>query len=139
MQLRITSITTPEVGKLISDVAVALEDRLHAYIESQDYGANIQQLAVFFVSVDSDPLENERYCVANNRASRYKDLLTGNMVKFVGVAVPVDPALVLRTSPEALPKILQNLLVDELAAPAYALPKKFDNRRLADDLSAALA
>lgn len=124
---------------MISDVTTALEDQLRPHIEPQDYGAGIQQFAVFFVSVDSDPLENERYCLANNRASRYKDLVTGEMVKFVGIAVPIDPALVLRTPPEVLPKLLQDLLVDELATPAYALPKKFDGQRLVADLRTALA
>lgn len=138
IKLRITSIAASEVGQLISNVTTVLEDRLRPHIEAQDYGADIEQFAVFFVSVDSDALENERYCVVNNRSSRYKHLLTGKMVKFVGIAVPVDPALVLQTSPEALHKILQDLLLEEMATPAYALPQKFDRQRLEADFRTAL-
>ena len=138
MKLRITSITASEVGQLINRVTTTLEDRLRPLIESRDYGGGIQQFAVFFVSVDSDPLENERYCLANNRVSRYKDILTGEIVRFAGLAVPVDPAIVLSSSQKALPGILQGLLLEELAAPAYALPKKFDRQGLLADLQTAL-
>ena len=123
---------------MISEVTTKLEDRLCPLFEQRDYGGGIQQLAVFFVSVDSDPIANERYCIANNRASRYKDLLTGEMVRFVGIAVPVDPALVLESAREALPKLLEGLLLEELDDPAYALPKKFDGKRLFADMKSAL-
>ena len=139
MRLRITSITTPEVGQLVGNLTTMLEDRLRPSIETQDYGTGIAQFVVFFVSVDSDLLENERYCVANNRCSRYKDLVTGEIVKFIGLAVPIDPALILRTPEEALPGILGSLLLDEVAIPAYALPRTFDRPRLAADLRAAFA
>ena len=139
MKLRITSITASKVGGLINSVTTALEDQLRPFIEPRDYGGGIQQFAVFFVSVDSDPLENERYCMANNRASRYKDLLTGQMVKFVGIAIPVDPETVLGSPPAELPKLLKVSLLDELGSPAYAMPKKFDRQRLLADLRAVLA
>lgn len=139
MKLRVTSVTASEVGELINSVTTSLEDRLRPLVEQQDYGGGIQQFAVFFVSVDSDPLENERYCHANNRAGRYKDILTGKMVSFVGIAIPVDPKRVLSLPREALPEFLQGLLLEELEAPAYALPKKFDHQRLLADLTAVLA
>jgi len=138
MKLRITSITTSEVGERINSVTTALEDRLRPLVASREYGGDIQQLAVFFVSVDSDASANERYCIVNNRAGRYKDMLTGELVRFVGLAVAVDPAIVLSSSRGALPAILQGLLLDELAAPAYALPEKFDRQALLADLRAAL-
>ncbi len=139
MQLRVTSITASEVGELINSVTTGLEDRLHPVVESKDYGAGVDQFAVFFVSVDSDPIENERYCCANNRAGRYKDMLTGKMVRFVGIAVPVDPHVVLSSPREVLPRRLEGLLLDELESPAYAMPKKFDRQRLLADLRSALA
>lgn len=138
MKLRITSITASEVGELINSVSTALEDQLCPVIELRDYGGDIQQFIVFFISVDSDFLENERYCIANNRASQFKDRLTGKMVRYVGLAVPVNPAVVLDTPKEALKKNLQNLLLEELAAPPYAMPKKFNRQALLDDLRVAL-
>jgi hypothetical protein len=139
MKLRVTSITAPEVGELINSVTTVLEDRLRPVVEPNDYGGGIAQFAVFFVSVDSDPIENERYCCANNRAGRYKDLLTSKMVSFVGIAVPVDPKVVLSSPREVLPQLLEALLLDELASPAYAMPKKFDRQHLLADLRSALA
>jgi hypothetical protein len=139
MKLRVTSITASEVGELINSVTTSLEDRLRPLLEQRDYGGGIQQLALFYVSVDSDPLENERYCCTNNRVGRYKDILTGNMVSFVGIAIPIDPKRVLNSPREGLPKLLQGLLLEELEAPAYALPRKFESQRLVADLKAALA
>ena len=139
MKLRVTSITASEVGELINSVTTRLEDRLRPVVEPKDYGGGIAQFAVFFISVDSDPIENERYCTANNRAGRYKDLVTGKMVSFVGIAVPVDPREVLSSPREALPQLLEGLLLDELDSPAYAMPKKFDREHLLEDLRSALA
>jgi hypothetical protein len=93
---------------------------------------------VFFVSVDSDSLENKRYCLANNRASRYKDLLTHQVVKFVGIAIPVDPAIVLRLPQAELSALLEGQLLAELESPAYAMPRKFDRQRLLADIKAVL-
>lgn len=137
MKLRMTSITTPEVGAQINSVTTALEDQLCPLIESRQYGGGIQQFA-FFVSVDSDPRTNERICIASNRAGRYEHILTSETVRFVGLAVPVDPAIVLHSSPGSLPAILQGLFLDALATPAYALPEKFDRQGLLADLRAAL-
>lgn len=139
MKIRVTSIVAPEVRALVSGVTTRLEDRFSPVVEPNDYGGGIDQFAVFFVSVDSDPLENERYCTANNRASQYKDLVTGKMVKFVGIAIPVDPETVLGSPHAELPKLLEGLLLDELESPAYAMPKKFDRLRLLADLNAVLA
>jgi hypothetical protein len=119
MKLRITSITTPEVGEQVNNVTTALEDRLRPFIESREYGGCIREFAVFFVSVDPDTLANERFCIANNRASRYKDILTGEIVRFVALAVPVDPAIVLHSSREALPGVLQRLLLDEFNCTSF--------------------
>jgi hypothetical protein len=139
MKLRVTSITATDVGALISGVTCRLEDRLRPILEPKDYGGDIDQLAVFFVSVDADAVANERYCVANNRAGRYKDLLTGKMTRFLGISVAVDPRLVLSSSKDALPRLLETLFLDELKSPAYAFPKKFEHRRLVADVTSALA
>jgi len=138
MKLRVTSITVSDVGEQINSVTTALEDLLRPVVAAQDYGGGIEQFAVFFVSVDSDSVENERYCRANNRAGRYKDIVTGKMVSFVGLAIPVDPKTVLSSSREALQQLLQGLLFEELETPAYTLPKKFNRQRLLADLKAAL-
>ena len=61
------------------------------------------------------------------------------MVKFVGIAVPVDPETVLGSPQAELPKLLEGLLLAELESPAYAMPKMFDRQRLLADLKAALA
>ncbi|HYE71117.1 MAG TPA: hypothetical protein VD932_06310 [Aquabacterium sp.] len=129
-----TSIVSPEVRSLISEVTTRLEDRLGPILGPVDYGGGVDQFVVFFVSVDSDPLENERYCVANNRAGRYKDLQTGKSVRFVGIAIPVSPETVSRTPQGELPKLLETLLLAELESPAYAMPQKFNRERLLADV-----
>jgi hypothetical protein len=139
IRIRITSIVAPEVRAPISSVTTRLEDQLGPVVAPIDYGGGIDQFAVFFVSVESDPLENERYCIANNRASRYKDLLTGKMVKFVGIAIPIAPETVLASSQVELSKRIEDLLLEELESPAYAMPKNFDRQRLLADLRVFLA
>lgn len=138
MQLRITSITSSEVGALISGITTVLEDRLCPIIEPNQYGTGIDLFVAFFVSVDSDPMENERYCFANNRSGRFKHMLTGETVRFVGIAVPVDPEIVLKHPSGKLSSLLQELFLEELASPAYVMPKRFERERLWHDISTAL-
>lgn len=138
MQLRITSITSSEVGALISGITTALEDRLCPLIEPNQYGTGIDQFVAFFVSVDSDPVANERYYIANNRSGRFQHMLTGETGRFVGIAVPVDPQIVLKYPPGKLSSHLEELFLDELASPAYVMPKRFERERLWHDISTAL-
>ncbi|HYE71114.1 MAG TPA: hypothetical protein VD932_06295 [Aquabacterium sp.] len=132
------SITATEVGEQVNSVAIALEDRLRPALASKNYGGGVEQFVVFIVSVDAHPLENERYCIANNRAGRYKDMMTGRMVSFVGIAVPVNPEAVRGSSSEGLDRHLHDLLLKELGSPAYAMPKAFDRQRLFEDVVLAL-
>jgi hypothetical protein len=134
MKFRVTSITAPEVGAWINDAVIGLQNRLSPTLDSKDYGGDIGQFVVSFVSVDSDRLENERYCIANNRSSRYKDILTGKMVKFVGIAVPVDPEIFMGLSDEALMPFLEGALLRELEDPSYALPKIFQRLAVFKDI-----
>jgi hypothetical protein len=139
MKLRITSVVAPEVRELVSSITIPLEDQLRPIIEARDYGGGIRQFVIFIVSVDADTIENERYCQANNRAGRYKDLSTEEMVKFVGLAVPVNPQLVLSSSKEELLKEMKKLIFYELESPKYKMPEKFDMNKFISDLRAALA
>lgn len=139
MKLRVTSVTTSSVGELINGVTTKLEDLLRPMLEQKDYGGGVEQFSAFYVSVGSDLEENRPYCQMHNRSGKYKDIVTGKMVSYVGIAIPVDPERVLTSSKEALPKLLHGLLLEQLAAPAYQLPKKFDSQRLLADLKAVLA
>lgn len=139
MKLRVTSITDSEVGKLINAITTALEDRLRPLLEPKQYGGGIEQLTIFFISVDSDPLENERYCSANNRSGRYKDMLTGKSVRYLGIAIPIDPQVVLSSSRAALHKLAESKLLETLETPPYAMPKQFDQKLLFSDVKAELS
>ena len=138
MRFRVTSIVDASVGKLIGSVTTKIEDCLMKELWSRDYGGGIEQFSAFFVSVDDDPLENEMFCMANNKAGRYKNLLTGKMVKFVGISIPVSPSIVLSAEPATLFRSFKGMLIEELAMPAYAMPKNFDRERLLADIKATL-
>lgn len=117
----------------VSAVATALEERFRPLIEAGDYDGGIGQFVVLFVSVETDPLENERYCIANNCVSRYKDFVTGAFVRYISIAIPVDPGLVLQSSNDHLTDIFMEKLLAELADPAFAMPKKFNRLQLLAD------
>lgn len=138
MKVRITSVTAPSVSAAIRAVTTALEDQLGLALEKKDYGGGVQQFSAFYVSVDSDLSQNQPYCQMHNRSGKYKDIVTGKMVGYVSLAVPVDPERVLSAA-EALPKLLQDLLIEQLEQPTYQLPKNFDRELLLADVKAALA
>lgn len=134
MRIEVTSVAHSEVHGLVCDITNLLEDELRPMIKDCDYGGGVQLFVVSFISVSSDPLDNKRFCVGNNHTGRYKCHFTGETVRFVKIAVPVDPKIVLSTPRSELLKLFEALLVEELIEPAYALPKKFNRQQLLLDL-----
>ena len=139
MKMRVTSVTNSEVGQSINAVSVWLEDTLAPAFADKEYGAGVEQLSIFFVSVSHDFEENHPFCVMHNRQGRYKDIFSGKSVRYVSFAVPVNPDELLKKSSSERPGFLTTLLLRELSAPPYELPKSFDYPRLYDDLKRVLA
>ena len=138
MKIRITSVTAPSVGKSINDVTTTLEDFLSPAFQGKQYGGNIEQLTVFYVSVESEPSENFQYCQKHNRSGKYKDVLSGKMVSYIGLAVPINPDQVIDEGPPLLRALLIQGLFTELEHPPYQFPRNFDRQRFLDDLRLAL-
>ncbi|MCU0571151.1 MAG: hypothetical protein MUF49_31875, partial [Oculatellaceae cyanobacterium Prado106] len=93
----------------------------------------------FLVSVDVDPIENERCCTANSRIGRYKDLQTGSFVRFVSFAVPISPTIVLDSPIANLVCLFEQLLLEEVNSPSFVVPAGFDYLSLYQDLKEGLA
>lgn len=141
MRLRITSITTPNVAERIRNVTVSLEDFLRPILMPKDYGGEIDQFCVIFLAfeVDSSSGETQAYYLGHNRSGKYKDFITGEVIRHVTIAIPVSIEQVLSASRDELRGVLEDLLMKELASPSYKLPKKFERERLLSDLTEVLA
>lgn len=136
MKLRVSSVTDKSVGGLVNEVSIWLEDELRPKVENSDYG--IEQFSIFFISVDSDILENDKFCQMHNRFGKYKNILDGRMTEYVSIAVPADPAVLVAMSPIEIRQVLVDKLIEQLARPVRRFPKKFENVRLLSDLRIAL-
>lgn len=141
MRIRITSITTPNVAEKIRNITVYLEDFLRPILAPKDYGGEVDQFCVIFLAFEVDPSseETQAYYRGHNRSGRYKDFITGEVVRHVTIAIPVSIEQVLSTSRDELRGVLEDLLMKELASPSYKFPKKFERERLFSDLTDLLA
>jgi len=139
MKIRITSVTAPSVSEPIRNITTVFEARLRTALVEKDYGGGVEQFSVFYISVDSDPTENDQYCKMHNKYGKYKDILTKKMVSYVGIAIPIDPQLILKLSVEKQSQLLAESLLKQLENPSYQFPKKFDYLRLLVDLKSLLS
>lgn len=134
MKIRVTSVAAAEVGEKITDVTNAMEDLVGPHMAKSDYGAGVEQVSIFYISIGSDLATNLPFCQAHNKAGRYKDPFSGRMVKYVGIAVPLDFEVVQKASPEALNALCWSSLFQTMEALPYSWPKDFDHARLLRDL-----
>jgi hypothetical protein len=116
MKVRITSVTAPGIGEQISDATTALEDALGAKLENQDYGGGIEQFSAFYIAVDSDLAANGVYCKMHNKSGKYKDVVTGKLVRYVAIAIPLDPKCVGALSRNELKILLQDALAQRVGS-----------------------
>jgi hypothetical protein len=133
MKIRITSVTAPGVSEQIRNITTVFEDRLQSDFVNKSFDG-IEQFSVFYIVVDSDPSGNALYCKMHNKSGKYKDIATGKMISYVGIAIPIDPDLILKLPAENLRRHLWELLLKQLEEPPYLLPKNFNVQRLLNDL-----
>lgn len=126
-------MTSPTVSEPIRNVTRDFEDLVGPAFSDKSYGG-VEQFSAFYIAVDADPSENAVFCQMHNRSGKYKDFVTGKMVSYVAIAIPVDINSVSGMSKDKLADVLWELLVKEVEHPSYALPKKFDIRGFLDDL-----
>jgi len=110
---------------LVGDVGVWLEDALGPLFISRDFGGGINQFVATLVAVDSDEAENERFSIDHDKGGRYKDFRTGGPVKFIGVAVRVNPKNLTALSFEQAKSLLAKALLDRLSQPLHCVPSGF--------------
>lgn len=135
MKFRVTSICADGVGAHINQAVVALEQHLNAALGGRDYGANVHQFVLYFVAVDDDPEQNQRYCSRVRSVRRYKDFATGEPVRYLALDIALAPEDLLAVSEADLPaRLWEHVRLAVQAAPPYKIPKGFRDRDLADDV-----
>lgn len=137
--MRVTSVTSSEVGELICNVTVALENELKPIFANDSYGGGVDQFVVVVVAVDSDTSVNEKFCKSHNRAGTDRHPITGEKVKYISVALPFDPQIIeLMTEDQVRLAVCASLTsrLDNLGL--KRMPKEFDYTKFATDLRVAL-
>ena len=125
MKLRFTCVTSSDVARLIGEVGVWLEDSLAQKFDSREFGGDIEQFVVVFVAVDSDADLNERFATSHDKGGKYKDFRTGEYVKFVGIAVRLDPESLVDFGLEQAKVSLAGLVRIRLRNPMRGVPSEF--------------
>jgi hypothetical protein len=139
MRIRATCVTAEEVGRLVGDVGVWLEDTLAHHFDQRDFGGEVEQFVAVFIAVDSDGEENERFATSHDKGGKYKDFRTGVQVKFVGVAVRLNLKHIAALSLEQAKPVLARSLIDRLKQPLHRVPSGFRLDEFLREMNAELS
>jgi len=139
MRFRVTSAAGSQEGAWLSDVTVNLEDQLNSELGTLEFGSGIGQFTMVVVSVYDEPEPNEEWCRAHRKLATAKNPLTGEVVRYLSVAVPVAPSAVLAAKDAALlTALVAASAVTVLAERPARLPAGLDFARLSAAVTSAL-
>ena len=139
MQFRVTSVTSTEVGELVNDVTVKLEDWLNAALADGDFGGGLDQFTFFVVSAYDEPDVNEHWAEVRNKLGSFKDSASGQSVRSLSMAVAIPPADIMALSLGEAMQLVCARLRAKLAVRPKRMPKGFEYERCATAISAALS
>lgn len=125
MRIRITSSTSEQAALLLRTFTVWLEDVLFDAFKISDFGVDVDQFVAVFVAVSEDETENERFAVKHDQSGKYKDVRTGIPVKFIGVAVRLNPEYIAKLNTDQIKFSLIQALITRLNQPIKRVPKGF--------------
>ncbi|MCL2658868.1 MAG: hypothetical protein FWD62_15970 [Betaproteobacteria bacterium] len=139
MRIRVTGIlASEEIFRIVNHAMVVLEDKLTPLFANRSYGGNIDQLTVFVIAVDSDISENERRSKACNRVGSFKDMMTGEKVRDISIALPFNPDVIeTMTGEQFYAAICAALISRSNDLGVKRLPKDFDRQKFMLDLHIA--
>jgi len=89
---------------------------------------------VMIVSVDSDEIENQKFCKGYNKVGRYKHPISSETVKFIGFALPYDPEIIVTMNIGQFVNIFCTDLLSRLSAPSFKIPSTFNYEKFCFDL-----
>jgi hypothetical protein len=139
VQFRVTSVTSAEVGELVSEVTVKLEDWLNASLADGEFGEGLDQFTLFVVSAFDEPEANERWAEVRNKLGSFRSPASGELVRSMSMAVAIPPADMMALSLEGAMQLVSVMLRAKLAVRPKRVPKNFEYERCAAALSAALS
>jgi hypothetical protein len=137
MKIRVTFIADPSISKVIGKTLIYLENALNQALKDSDYGSGVKQVTFFYVSVFSNTSDNIEYCKKYNQTGKFKDIESGKMVSYIGIAIPISPEIILSDEISNVPEFLIGALEANLENPTYELPKKFDQKKFFLDIKSA--
>jgi hypothetical protein len=139
MKVRVTSIAWKEVAELVRSVGVAMQAALTVPFQELSFGAGIDQLTIIVISVSSDTDENARVCRGYDKVSKHRHPFSGEQVRSIGFAVPIDPDALVTMMGRDLTEMICTTVIDKLDQPYPRLPRGFDYALFARHLREAIA
>jgi hypothetical protein len=139
MKVRVTSIAWTGAAELVRPVGVAMQTALTVPLQELSFGAGIEQLLIIVISVSSDADENARVCRGYNKVSKHRHPFSGEQVRSIGFAVPIDPDILATMTARSLTEMICSTIVDNLAQPYPRLPRDLDYALFARHLREAIA
>lgn len=139
MKIRFTSVSSSEAAEICRNVAVALEDELMPIFAERTFGDGIDQFVVVMIVVDPDPKENAKFERKYHSVGRYKDMRTGDKVRFISIALPFNPDDVVAMTESELRSSLVTALLQRLQSLDLKIPKQFDYPAFVEQLEQSLS
>jgi hypothetical protein len=139
VRFRVTSVTSAEIGELVNDVTVKLEDWLNAALADGEFGNGLDQFTFFVVSAFEERDTNELWAEARNKLGSIKDPVSGKSVRILSIAVAIPPVDMMGLSLAGAMQLVCTLLRAKVAVRPKRVPRGFEYERCAAAISAALS
>jgi hypothetical protein len=138
MRFRVTSVAGSDEGARLNAATVKLEDQLNAELGAQQFGSNLSQLTLVVVAVYDEPEQNEHWCKAHRKLATAKHPMTGEAMRYLSIAVPLVPKLVMAASDTTLEGLVARAAVRAVAIRPDRVPAGLDFTRLSRTVEASL-
>ncbi|WP_137940454.1 hypothetical protein [Chitinivorax sp. B] len=138
MIIKFTCISGEELGHKLGDAVTLIESVLQAFFKDKKYGADIDQVTLVAIAVDSDPVENEKFYKPNNKVGRYKDWICGETVKYISLALSFDPIVFNGLEETHMIRVICRYLLEKVNKLDVKIPKEFDCHAFTEDMRLAV-
>jgi hypothetical protein len=103
-----------------------LEEFFYPKFRDAGFGGEVDKAIFAIVAVDVDAAENERLCGPHNEAGSHEHWFSGKKVRFISLAVPVNPELIEGAGLAQAGPLVAGILLARLSNPGVTIPKGFD-------------
>jgi len=140
MKFRVGCISYDLALTKLNKVTSPFEDVLNKNLGSVEYGSNINQISIFFVSLNDDEELDQKWLSKLNKIGKFKIPFSKNEEwrGYFGLGIHIKPSRVNSNSESDLRIILLNKLKNQMECTGRKIPTNLNYEKLVSDIKQIL-